>query len=147
MIKEQQLILLQGLPASGKTTFSRKWISEDLTNRIRVNKDDIRSMIGYDKSKEGLVISIQSDIVQIALEKGLSVIVDDTNFNPIHEERYRTLLSWLNGGPFNIKLKVEFINTSLEKCIARDMYRGNESVGERVIYDMYTKYVEPKLKK
>lgn len=32
-----KLIILQGLPGSGKTTYARKWINEDFKNRVRVN--------------------------------------------------------------------------------------------------------------
>jgi len=42
---KQEVIILKGLPASGKTTFARD-LTEGNTDYIRVNRDDIRSMCG-----------------------------------------------------------------------------------------------------
>ena len=36
------VVITRGLPASGKTTFARQWVSEDKENRVRVEKDEIR---------------------------------------------------------------------------------------------------------
>ena len=30
------VVITRGLPASGKTTFARQWVSEDKENRVRV---------------------------------------------------------------------------------------------------------------
>jgi predicted kinase len=42
----QQLIICVGLPASGKSTFSKSWVLEDPKTRVRVCRDDIRRMLG-----------------------------------------------------------------------------------------------------
>ena len=43
MIKK--IIVLQGIPASGKSTWARQWVSEDPEHRVRFNRDDIRNML------------------------------------------------------------------------------------------------------
>ena len=40
----QELLYCVGLPASGKSTFSRKWVNKSPKTRIRVNRDDIRRL-------------------------------------------------------------------------------------------------------
>lgn len=41
-----RLIICRGLPASGKTTWAKEWVMKDPGNRVRINLDDIRSMLG-----------------------------------------------------------------------------------------------------
>ena len=57
----KKLILMQGIPASGKTTWSKNWVAEDPKTRIRFNNDDIRNMLGvyWVPSREPLVESIK----------------------------------------------------------------------------------------
>lgn len=40
-----KLIILQGIPGSGKTTYARQFC-KDHDNYVRVNRDDIRNMLG-----------------------------------------------------------------------------------------------------
>ena len=40
------LVITRGLPGSGKTTYARAWVAEDREHRARVNRDDIRQMLG-----------------------------------------------------------------------------------------------------
>ena len=39
MIKK--IIVLQGIPASGKSTWARQWVSEDPEHRVRFNRDSL----------------------------------------------------------------------------------------------------------
>jgi predicted kinase len=56
------------------------------------------------------------------------IIIDDTNFNPIHEERIRMLIDIHNeitSGNVKYEMEVVIINTPLEECIERDKKREN----------------------
>ena len=66
----KKLILMQGIPASGKTTWSKNWVAEDPKTRIRFNNDDIRNMLGvyWVPSREPLVKSIKLNIIEKAME-------------------------------------------------------------------------------
>ncbi len=138
----QQLIICKGLPASGKTTFSRKWVNESPKTRIRVNRDDIRRMLGpyWIPDREDLVTIIEKDMARSALHKGYSVVVDATNFK---EE-------WIQEMAKNVAKYIElevtskdFTDISLEECIKRDSLRSKEEqVGESVIKNMYEKYLK-----
>ena len=89
------LIMLKGLPASGKTTYAKKMIDEAPKNSIkRVNKDDLRAMIDngtWSKGNEKFILVVRDNIVMEALITGKHIIVDDTNLVPKHEERLREL--------------------------------------------------------
>jgi len=39
---DQCLLILMGLPASGKTTYANQWVAEDPDNRVCLNYDDIQ---------------------------------------------------------------------------------------------------------
>jgi predicted kinase len=134
-----KIILLKGLPASGKSTYAK-----ELVNRggwKRVNKDDLRSMLDdskWSKGNEKMVLRVRNAIIEEALT-GLnnSVVVDDTNFAPSHEFTMRDIAD-----RFKIPFEIKFFDVSPEECIKRDLKRPN-SVGSDVIWQMYNQYLKP----
>lgn len=136
-VKQQSVIMLRGIPGSGKTTFAQRWCKLN-PEYIRVNKDDIRNMIlmGDQREKESLIVESSREIVSKALEQGYSVIVDDTNFNPIHEEWLKSEINFHNLGGRAIVLKTHTMRTPIETCIERDSKRL-KPVGEKVIRKMH----------
>ena len=137
---KQKIYFLRGLPASGKSTWAKKKCEED-SNIVRVNKDDIRAMMGgkYTSGKEKVTLGIRDSIIKEALGSGKSVIIDDTNYNPIHLERVKDVVREASGLQEHIEI-VEF-DTPVDECIKRDAKRDNP-VGKAVIMDMYRKYVQ-----
>lgn len=135
-----KLLMLKGLPASGKSTFARQLV--DGHDYVRANKDEIRTMLHngkWSKRNEKEVLAVRDFIVEYGLALGRNVVVDDTGFNPTHEDRLRELAKE-HGAQFEVK----FFDTPLEECIKRDLGRPN-SVGERVIRQMYNQYLKPKV--
>ena len=142
-----RLIICRGLPASGKTTVAKQWVSEDPTNRLRVNRDDIRAMMHggvYIKGEtEQRVIKARDAIIDEALFSGVDVISDDTNL-------YAKPLKDLRRIALRCVADVEFIDlthVSLETCLERNTERqanGERGVPDAVIHDMYTRYVKGK---
>lgn len=134
----QQLLVLKGLPGSGKSTFARKWVLEDPEHRIRVNRDDIRRMLGpyWIPSRENLVTLIEKQSIFSALEQKYSVIVDATNFRPPVIKELADI--------YNCEWVVkDFTDVPIETCIERDKNRPvEEQVGEEVIRNMYNKYLK-----
>lgn len=134
-----KLLLLKGLPASGKTAFAKTLVMSD-GNWIRVNKDDLRNMLHggkWSSGREKKIIACERTLVGTLLGEGKNVVVDDTNLNPTHE-RYFKGLAKSHNADFEIK---EF-DTPLEECIKRDNARPN-GVGETVIRRMYNQYLKP----
>lgn len=133
-----KLLMLKGLPGSGKSTYARELVEK--SQYTRVNKDDLRAMLhnsSHSKAKEQSVLAIRDAVVTEALGKGRNVVVDDTNFAPVHEERLREIAKD-NHAQFESK----FIDTPLDVCIERDLKRLN-SVGQKVILQMYEQYLKP----
>jgi hypothetical protein len=88
---------------------------------------------------ERQVVKARDALVEMFLLQGVSVIVADTNLNPYHEERLERLAE-SRGARFFVK---DFTDVALNTCVRRDLKR-EKSVGEKVIKDMYEKYLAPK---
>lgn len=132
-----KLIMMRGLPASGKTTYARNLVDKGY---VRVNKDDLRAMMHNSKwsdARETWILSTRDDIVREALSNGQSIIVDDTNFAPKHEATLRAFAK-----KYAAEFEIVDVEASLDECINRDVKRAN-GVGEKVIRDMYDRYVRP----
>ena len=131
--------MLKGLPASGKSTYAKELVAKD-HNWVRVNKDDLRAMMNggvFSGKLEKQVVRTERKLAEDALKIGKSVVIDDTNFNPDHEEYFRQLAKM-----YMEEFEVKFFDTPLEVCIERDNKRPN-GVGEAVIRRMYNQYLKP----
>ena len=134
-----KVLLLRGLPASGKSTYAKELVSKD-HNWIRVNKDDLRSMMNggvFSRKLEEQIVITERELVENALKIGKNVVVDDTNFNLAHERYFSQLARY-----YKAEFEVKFFDTPLEECIKRDNKRPN-GVGEAVIRKMYNQYLKP----
>lgn len=130
------LTITKGLPASGKTTWARTQKAK------RVNKDDLRAMIDngdWSEHNEIMILQARNSLVNLFLESGYDVIVDDTNLAPKHEDTLRTIASE-HDAEFEIK---DFTGVSLATCIERDKNRVNP-VGEKAIRTMYNTFLRKK---
>lgn len=138
----KKLYFTKGLPASSKSTWAKAKQAELGTNKVKiVNKDNLRLLLDnreWSKGNEKFVIKVRDAIIDQALSNGYSVIVDDTNLAPIHEETCRRIANYHNA-EFEI---VDFTNVPLEECVRRDQRRPNYC-GESVIRKMYNDYLRP----
>lgn len=128
------LLILKGIPASGKTTFARDWVMRDPETRVRVNLDDLRLMSGpymVNLKRESLFRS-QDLIVEQHLIHGLDVVLDNTNFT-FDSSRLEAKFP-------HLKVVTHFLDTPLEECILRDSKR-EKPVGAEVITSIYNRYV------
>lgn len=133
MKTNQKIILLKGLPASGKSSFAKELCLSDNTYK-RINKDDIRIELGdepYSKAFEKRVLLESRNRGIAYLQGGYNLVVDDTNFNKIHEDFWSDI-ALQHGFDF----KVKFFNTPLKECIKRDSLR-EKPVGKNVIKRMF----------
>ena len=88
------LTMTKGLPASGKTTWAKSVVGAK-----RVNKDDLRAMIDngkWSKKNERSILAARDNLIIQYLREGSSVIVDDTNLNPKHEQDLRKIADTFN---------------------------------------------------
>lgn len=131
-----KMIILAGLPGAGKSTLAKKMVKQDPTY-VRVNLDDIRSMLGTsDFDKEKLVEQIELTSIAYAFNQKYNVIVDDTNLNPKKINKLKVIAK-----QYNAEVDYKLISTDIEECIRRDALR-ERPVGEDVIRRFYEKYHE-----
>ena len=119
-----QLYLLSGLPASGKSTIAKSWLSEDPDARIRINYDDLRiGMYGpawkFNHAEEQKIKSHAFHTAEKALAAGLSVVIDNTNLTSSAMNYWRNLGRSMGAEIIEEELKVPVI-----ECVRRDRLRG-----------------------
>ena len=79
----KKVLILQGLPASGKSHFAKKLLLKEPGRWVRTNKDLLREMCHasyWTKSNEKFIVGLRDEIILRALEAGKHVIVDYTFF-------------------------------------------------------------------
>lgn len=142
------LLMLKGLPASGKSTFAKKLVvdSQHKTEQWkRINKDDLRAMIDggqWSRDNEKFILEVRDAVITHAFFYRHNVVVDDTNFEPRHEAELRELADTFRNilPKIDIKFEVRMFDTPLAECIRRDAARP-KPVGEAVIRDMYNRHL------
>ena len=145
---KHELIILQGIQCSGKTTWAKNWVKEDPKHRVRFNQDDIRNMFGvyWVPSREPLVKELHNSFLNKAMLEGYDIVLDNMNLNQntINEikEIVEEFNKWISLSPVDLHYDIKyqtFFDTPLEECIARDSKRENP-IGENVIRNTYNKY-------
>lgn len=130
-----RMMILSGLPASGKTTYAKELESTPLSNFVRVSWDDIRNETPdykYSKAAEKTVKEIAITRARILASQGKNIIIDNTNLDN------ETIGKWTRLSA-ELKMAVEFKQfiTPVFECIRRDSLRtGRAQVGPAVICRM-----------
>ena len=142
-MENKKLILTRGIQGSGKSTWARQWVEEDPENRVRINNDDIRNMLGkyWVTSRENLVSSIKNNMAEEAINRGYDIVVDNMNLNPREVKLWEKVVELNNEDPDGYKYEIEFKDffIPLEECIRRDAMRPNP-IGEKVIRETWKRY-------
>lgn len=141
------LLIMRGLPASGKTTTATLWVQEDLADRQRVNRDDIRQMLHsglyVHGETEKAVIRVRDRLIDEALCSGASVVVDDCNLRARHISEL-TKIGRRCGATVEIR---DLTDVTPEECIKRNRKRKEarqRAVPDDVIWDMWHRFVKNK---
>jgi len=132
----KKVILTIGIPGSGKTTWSKKFVQEN-ESYVRISRDGFRLMLKAipmgDSILEKLVTDLVNSSIITAIAYGYDVIVDQTNCNKKYLNQLVEFCSILGDVEYKI------FDIEVEEAIKRDLGRENP-VGEKVIRRMYDNF-------
>ena len=135
------VVLLRGVPGSGKSTAALQLMNDFPGQFVRVNRDDIRMMMygeyhfsGDDaNTKEKAVTQVEHSLIKSAIKAGKRPLVDATNLN---KQSVKGILRI--AGAHGRAVDHVDIEVSQEEAIRRDSGRTKE-VGEDVIKKFFQK--------
>lgn len=135
-----ELLILRGLPASGKTTFAKQWVTEDVERRSRVNRDELRETLhdGFQGPNEVAVSKCEHALISTLLAVGRSVVVDNTNLKARYVRTYAELAHEAGTG-----FELKDFEVPIDEMVERDVHRikaGERGVGEQIIREMATRF-------
>lgn len=123
------VVLVCGLPASGKSHFARHYFDRD--GRKRVNRKEIRKSLYqmtefdrewreeyFDSSDEGLVKHVERRVIEHLLHGGSRVLVDNTSVSAASRKSYITVARQMHR-----TIGVVFLHTPLQRCLQRNANR------------------------
>ena len=134
------IIVLTGVPASGKSTWAREYASNHLDTVI-VSRDEIREATGkyWVPDRENYISEVEEFQIRSAIKNNLNVIIDATNLNPKTVEKWNNLAVELNQ---KIEFKPFFID--FKTALERDQSRSRQ-VGKKVLISFFSKYFPEEL--
>lgn len=128
----QEVIIMHGIPASGKSTWAKQYV-KDNTNYKRISRDDLRHMFdGYQFNKdfEFTITKVSMQMLEQLLRDRYSVVIDNTNLRPSYIKDYMKVIRKVSK---DIKVSLKsFESTPYEICLERDANRPDK-VGKEVI--------------
>lgn len=135
-----KLIIMVGLPGSGKSTYTAKYEIQDRTTIV--STDEIRRELYGNPEIQGTAQDVFNEAyrrIEIALRAGDTVVFDATNLKARNRKylcnRFR---------PIADTIIAEYMAVSVDECIARDDHRSR-IVGAEVIQRMAKSMSEPRL--
>ena len=136
-----RFVMLVGLPASGKSTWT-KWVCEGW-GAVCVSSDAIRAELYGDEAIQGKpaeVFKIAKDRIVHWLNKGKDVILDATNMSS--KRRIAMLRELKQRAKQSFYAECQVFATPIEICVERDAER-DRTVGRSVIEEMAKHFEVP----
>ena len=140
----KKILILRGLPASGKSTYAKNLLTQNPHAWKRLNKDELRAMLDnsiHSKSNEKFIENVRDMMLVEALREGKNVVIDDTNLSDRPVDRIKQVIQqYMKDAGETVQIEIKDIETSLEECLERDKKR-EKKVGESVIMRMYKQHI------
>lgn len=140
-----KIIVLQGCPCSGKSTWSKEYLKNN-ENTIRVCRDDIRLELNngkYSMDNESEVSIQEKERIIDAIHSNLNVIIDATNLNP------KTIQKWNDlAKEYNCEIEYKEFYIPYSEAMKRSKKRKAEGglyISKRVMMDFYRRYFPDQL--
>lgn len=134
----KKLIILQGPPASGKSTWVKEFTANLSKSYIVVSRDAIRHSFGeYNMKHEQEVTKIEYNSTLVAMQSDTEIIINDaTNLNPKHLKQWESIAKQYG---YDIEYKKFYV--PFEEAVKRDNNVDREHhVGKGVIKKFYRAY-------
>jgi predicted kinase len=134
-----ELIILRGIPGSGKSTWARAFVAR-CTWFKRICRDDLRQMFDggkYSAHNEEFIRKMRNHLIRECLRDGCSVIVDDTN---LKDRDIRQIRSCAYIDMEAVPVRIMDFDTPLVTCIERDAQRP-VPVGAARIREMHAEFL------
>ncbi len=130
-----KILVLQGPPASGKSTYAREFI-KGKQDWVIVNRDSLREGRGdyWIPSQEDYISDLEEFSIKAAIKRGYNVIIDATNLNPKTIDKWNKLAKETNSSTEFKKFYIPF-----KEALERDKKR-ERSAGEKVLRRFYQQY-------
>lgn len=131
----KKLIVCQGVPASGKSTWAREFVTGK-TDWVIVNRDSIRDGRGdyWIPEQENYISEVEEFQIKSALNNNLNVIIDATNLNPKTIEKWEKIAQ-----EHSATLEYKLFEIPYKEALERDSKRA-KPVGKKVIDRFYRMY-------
>lgn len=134
-----KLLVLQGLVASGKSTYAKGLLSiHPAGYALRINNDDLStamfgSAFGGGANTAQFLGKLRADLVRLAFRNGYElVIMDNTNLNP---KAVKSLEKLAESCGVEFELDNSFLSVPIAECLRRNALRENP-VPEKAIIEM-----------
>ena len=138
MEAKQTMLLLSGLPGSGKSREAQKWLFEPGENpKARINYDDMRlELLGQDfvwtPEGEKRVKKEALERAERLIEAGYDLVIDNCNLTEKARGQWKAMAS-----RYAMDLTQQEIDTPVNVCVSQDKRRvGRAHVGRAVIERM-----------
>lgn len=126
------VLILVGIPASGKTTWAIEHCKQH-GDFVRISRNDLRQMLRGEPQCanhiEGVITTMVASLLLNAARRGLNVIVDNTNLRA----EYIDGVSGIVSSHAHVEFKV--FDVPVQECIFRDAKRALP-VGDEIIRRM-----------
>lgn len=141
-----KLLVLQGLPASGKSTYARELLANSPAGyALRINNDDLSTMMFGSAFAGGgntpyLLAQLRVEMVRLAFQNKYElVILDNTNLTKKSVDRLRKLAEECE---VEFELDNSFLRVTVNECLRRNALRENP-VPDSVIIQMAALVYDP----
>jgi len=137
------MVIMVGLPKSGKTTRAREQYQQH--GYARICPDDLRMALygqRFIATMERFVWAIAETMCRALLSGGHNVVIDATNLTLEGRKRWLLLAH-----ECKTQVTIEIMDTPLDQCLARNAQEKNpeDRVPPSVITEMITQFEQPRL--
>lgn len=135
-----KVILTCGIPACGKSTWSKEEVRKDPEGTMRISRDDLRNMLTnyhFTDTNEKVVTELKEFALAQGLRRGRNIILDETNLNRRNFDDVCEIVRSLN---IDCMVMEKPFYIELDEAIARDNARvGSAHVSEEVVRRFWKK--------